>query len=39
MIYLSSEDPEFISRERSPGQWPADWPNNCGLAPRQTRAR
>jgi carboxypeptidase Q len=39
MIYLASEDPQFISRDRSPGEWPADWPNNCGLAPRQTRAR
>jgi hypothetical protein len=39
MVYLASEDPEFISRERSPGTWPADWPANCGKAPRMTRAR
>jgi len=39
MAYLASEDPEFIKRDRSPGTWPADWPNNCGKAPRKTRAR
>jgi carboxypeptidase Q len=39
MVYMASEDPQLISRERSPGTWPADWPNNCGIAPRQTRAR
>lgn len=39
MIYQASEDPEFISREKSPGTWPADWPANCGKAPRATRAR
>jgi carboxypeptidase Q len=39
LAYLASEDPEFISREKSPGQWPADWPANCGKAPRATRPR
>jgi hypothetical protein len=39
MIYLASEDPEFIKRDKSPGTWPADWPNNCGKAPRATRPR
>ncbi|MBM4194591.1 MAG: M20/M25/M40 family metallo-hydrolase [Gemmatimonadetes bacterium] len=39
MVYAASEDPEFISREKSPGQWPANWPENCGKAPRTTRAR
>ncbi|HVZ48179.1 MAG TPA: M20/M25/M40 family metallo-hydrolase [Gemmatimonadaceae bacterium] len=35
MSYLASEDPEFISRTKSPGTWPAD----CGAAPRQTKPR
>ena len=39
MIYQASEDPEFISREKSPGTWPPNWPENCGKAPRVTRAR
>ncbi len=39
MIYLASEDPDFIKRDRSPGTWPANWPANCGHAPRTTRPR
>jgi hypothetical protein len=39
LAYLASEDPEFIARDRSPGAWPADWPANCGKAPRKTRPR
>ena len=39
LAYLSSEDPEFISREKSPGTWPENWPNNCGKAPKVTRPR
>jgi hypothetical protein len=39
MVYLASEDPEFIKRDRSPGTWPANWPQNCGKAPRKTRPR
>ena len=39
MAYMASEDPAFISREKSPGTWPADWPNNCGKAPRATKPR
>jgi len=39
MVYLASEDPEFISREKSPGTWPANWPENCGKAPKRTRPR
>ena len=39
MAYLASEDPDFISREKSPGTWPANWPANCGHAPRRTRPR
>jgi hypothetical protein len=39
LAYLASEDPEFISREKSPGTWPANWPANCGKAPRTTRPR
>ena len=39
MVYQASEDPEFISREKSPGQWPEGWPNNCGKAPRKTKPR
>jgi hypothetical protein len=43
MVYLASEDPEFIKRDKSPDagnqRWPADWPANCGKAPRVTRTR
>ena len=39
MVYLASEDPEFIKRDRSPGTWPANWPANCGKVPRKTRPR
>jgi hypothetical protein len=39
MAYLASEDPDFIKRDRSPGEWPANWPANCGKAPRVTRPR
>lgn len=39
MAYLASEDPSFIKRDRSPGTWPADWPSNCGKAPRKTKPR
>ena len=39
LVYLASEDPEFIARDRSPGDWPSNWPVNCGKAPRVTRAR
>jgi hypothetical protein len=39
MAYLASEDPEFIKRDKSPGTWPENWPDNCGKAPRKTRAR
>jgi hypothetical protein len=35
MAYLASEDPEFISRTKSEGNWPSD----CGKAPRKTRPR
>jgi len=39
MAYLASEDPNLIKRDRSPGDWPANWPANCGDAPRKTRPR
>jgi hypothetical protein len=39
MVYLASEDPEFIKRDRSPGTWPAGWPSNCGHVPRSTKPR
>ncbi len=39
MVYLASEDPEFIKRDRSPGTWPATWPSNCGHVPRSTKPR
>ena len=39
LAYLASEDPTFIKRDRSPGDWPANWPANCGKAPRKTRQR
>ena len=35
MAYQASEDPDLISRERSPGNWPA----SCGNTPRKTRPR
>ncbi len=39
MAYLASEDPTFIDRTKSPGTWPANWPANCGDAPRKTNPR
>lgn len=39
LAYLAAEDAEFISREKSPGTWPSDWPANCGKAARTTRPR
>lgn len=39
MAYLASEDPEFIARTRSPGNWRDDWPAQCGKAPRKTSPR
>ena len=39
LAYEASEDPEFITRDRSPGTWPATWPANCGKAPRVTKPR
>lgn len=39
MAYLASEDPTFIDRTKSPGTWPANWPANCGNAPRKTNPR
>jgi hypothetical protein len=39
LVYAASEDPEFISREKSPGTWPANWPLNCGKVPRSTKPR
>jgi len=39
MVYLASEDPDFIKRDRSPGTWPANWPSNCGKVPRKTKPR
>lgn len=39
MIYLASEDPNFIKRDKSPGNWPAAWPANCQGAPRKTKPR
>jgi carboxypeptidase Q len=39
LAYLASEDPAFIDRTKSPGQWPANWPANCGNAPRRTNPR
>jgi carboxypeptidase Q len=35
LAYEAAEDPRFVSRGRSPGQWPAD----CHTAPRKTRPR
>ena len=39
LAYQASEDPTFIPRERSPGDWRADWPAQCGKAPRKTAPR
>jgi hypothetical protein len=39
MAYLASEDPKFIDRTRSPGEWPANFPANCGKAARKTSPR
>ncbi len=39
MVYLASEDPDFIKRDRSPGTWPEGWPKNCGHVPRSTKPR
>jgi hypothetical protein len=39
LAYQASEDPQFIARDKSPGEWPANWPANCGKAPRKTRPR
>lgn len=39
MVYFASEDPVFIAREKSPGTWPANWPENCGKAARKTKPR
>lgn len=39
LVYAASEDPDFISREKSPGTWPENWPANCGKAPRVTKPR
>ncbi|HSJ63506.1 MAG TPA: M20/M25/M40 family metallo-hydrolase [Gemmatimonadaceae bacterium] len=39
LAYQASEDPQFIARDKSPGEWPANWPENCGTAPRTTRPR
>ena len=39
LAYEASEDPTFINRTKSPGEWPVDWPANCGKAPRKTRPR
>jgi hypothetical protein len=35
MVYLASEDPDFIKRDKSPGTFPA----SCGVAPRKTKPR
>ena len=39
LVYLASEDPDFIKRDKSPGTWPANWPANCGKVPRSTKPR
>jgi len=39
LVYLASEDPDFIARDKAPGTWPPNWPANCGKAPRKTRPR
>lgn len=39
LAYLASEDPEFVKRDKSPGDWPANWPKNCGKVPRVTKPR
>jgi hypothetical protein len=35
LVYLASEDPSFISREKVAGEWP----ESCGNPPRSTRPR
>ncbi|MEO7363158.1 MAG: M20/M25/M40 family metallo-hydrolase [Gemmatimonadaceae bacterium] len=35
MVYLASEDPNFIKRDKSPGTFPV----TCGTAPRKTKPR
>ncbi|CAN5286480.1 hypothetical protein BH09GEM1_BH09GEM1_02500 [soil metagenome] len=35
LVYLASEDPNFIKRDKSPGTWPV----SCGVPPRVTRPR
>jgi hypothetical protein len=39
LAYAASEDPTFISRDRSPGNWKDDWPAQCGKVPRKTNPR
>ncbi|MEO5567524.1 MAG: M20/M25/M40 family metallo-hydrolase [Gemmatimonadaceae bacterium] len=39
MVYLASEDPQFIDRTRAPGAWPETWPANCGKAARKPLPR
>ena len=39
LAYEASEDPQFIKRDRSPGNWPTGWPANCGKVPRTTKPR
>jgi Zn-dependent M28 family amino/carboxypeptidase len=39
LVYLASEDPVFIDRTKSPGNWPENWPANCGDGARRTRPR
>ena len=39
LAYAASEDPTFISRDRSPGNWQDDWPAKCGRVPRKTNPR
>ncbi len=39
LAYMASEDPVFMDRTKSPGTWPANWPENCGDAPRKTNPR
>ena len=39
LVYLASEDPQFIDRTKSPGNWPPNWPANCGDGARRTRPR
>jgi hypothetical protein len=39
LAYAASEDPQFISRDRSPGPWNDNWPTRCGLSARKTNPR